>query len=167
MGLKDTMKKAVKKVFGWLHVAENSLLVLILSSMMILAVSQIVMRNLLGTGVTWIDPVIRISVLWIAIVGAMIGTREGNHIAIDLLAQYAKGPLVEVVMRMVHLLSAGICGLMAWVSVEFVYDEWVYNTPSFGNLPAWPFEIILPLGFAVMGVRFAMKAIVGHQEAAT
>ncbi len=160
------MKKAFYKISGWLHLAENSLLVLILSSMMVLAVSQIVMRNLFGTGVTWIDPVIRISVLWIAILGAMIGTREGNHIAIDLLTQYVKGPIIVWVMRLVHLLSASICSLMAWVSVTFVYDELLYNTPAFGNLPAWPFQIIMPLGFAVMAVRFGLKAVLNDRESA-
>ena len=123
------------------------------------------MRNLLGTGVTWIDPLIRIAVLWIALIGAMIGTREGNHIAIDLLNQYIKGRWKWVVERLANALSAFVCAIMSWASILFVYDEYLYDTPAFGALPAWPFELIIPIGFSVMTIRFALRVLLPSQEA--
>ena len=47
-----------------LHRAEDALLVLLLSTMILLAGTQIVLRNMLDTGVVWIDPLLRVMVLW-------------------------------------------------------------------------------------------------------
>lgn len=158
------MVKPIKILVRSVQMAESTMLVVLLLGMMVLAVAQILMRNIFGTGVTWIDPLIRIAVLWIALIGAMIGTREGNHIAIDLLSQYVKGTWKSVVGRLANLLSALVCGLMAWTSVSFVYDEYLYQTPAFGQLPAWPFELIIPIGFSVMAIRFIWRAFIPHQE---
>ena len=122
------MLKPIKMVVHSIRAAESAMLVILLLGMMILAVAQIAMRNLLGTGVTWIDPLIRIAVLWIALIGAMIGTREGNHIAIDLLNQYIKGRWKWVVERLANALSAFVCAIMSWASILFVYDEYLYDT---------------------------------------
>jgi TRAP-type C4-dicarboxylate transport system permease small subunit len=159
------MLKPIKMVVHSIRAAESAMLVILLLGMMILAVAQIAMRNLLGTGVTWIDPLIRIAVLWIALIGAMIGTREGNHIAIDLLNQYIKGRWKWVVERLANALSAFVCAIMSWASILFVYDEYLYDTPAFGALPAWPFELIIPIGFSVMTIRFALRVLLPSQEA--
>ena len=159
------MLKPIKMVVHSIRAAESAMLVILLLGMMILAVAQIAMRNLLGTGVTWIDPLIRIAVLWIALIGAMIGTREGNHIAIDLLNQYIKGRWKWVVERLANALSAFVCAIMSWASILFVHDEYLYDTPAFGALPAWPFELIIPIGFSVMTIRFALRVLLPSQEA--
>jgi len=159
------MLKPIKMVVYSIRAAESAMLVILLLGMMILAVAQIAMRNLLGTGVTWIDPLIRIAVLWIALIGAMIGTREGNHIAIDLLNQYIKGRWKWVVERLANALSAFVCAIMSWASILFVYDEYLYDTPAFGALPAWPFELIIPIGFSVMTIRFSLRVLLPSQEA--
>jgi TRAP-type C4-dicarboxylate transport system permease small subunit len=159
------MLKPIKMVVHSIRAAESAMLVILLLGMMILAVAQIAMRNLLGTGVTWIDPLIRIAVLWIALIGAMIGTREGNHIAIDLLNQYIKGRWKWVVERLANALSAFVCAIMSWASILFVYDEYLYDTPAFGALPAWPFELIIPIGFSVMTIRFSLRVLLPSQEA--
>ncbi len=49
---------------------EDSLLVVILSSMIVLAVYQIIARNLLGEGIVWIDPLLRTLVLWVGLSGS-------------------------------------------------------------------------------------------------
>jgi len=159
------MLKPIKMVVHSIRAAESAMLVILLLGMMILAVAQIAMRNLLGTGVTWIDPLIRIAVLWIALIGAMIGTREGNHIAIDLLNQYIKGRWKWVVERLANALSAFVCAIMSWASILFVHDEYLYDTPAFGALPAWPFELIIPIGFSVMTIRFSLRVLLPSQEA--
>lgn len=155
----NPLKMAVRSV----QMAESAMLVVLLLGMMVLAVAQILMRNVFGTGVTWIDPLIRIAVLWIALIGAMIGTREGNHIAIDLLSQYVKGTWKSIIERLANALSSFVCGLMAWASISFVYDEYLYQTPAFGQLPAWPFELIIPIGFSVMTIRFVWRALFPNQ----
>ncbi len=58
------------KFIKLMNFIEDSLLVVILSSMIILAVYQIISRNLFSEGVVWIDPLLRILVLWVGQAGA-------------------------------------------------------------------------------------------------
>ena len=46
---------------------ENSILVGVLSGMILLAGLQIVLRNFVGAGLSWVDEALRLMVLWIGI----------------------------------------------------------------------------------------------------
>ena len=38
-------------------------------------------------------------------------------------------------------------------------DEREFATIIFNNIPAWPFQIIIPIGFALMSFRFIISGI--------
>ncbi|TXR54972.1 TRAP transporter small permease [Reinekea thalattae] len=128
--------------------------------MILLAVTQILLRNFVGISLFWIDPFNRLLVLWLALLGAMVATREREHISIDLLRHYSDRLWFKTLQRIAYFFSALVCALVAFHSSRFVYDEFVYQTTTFSNLPAWPFQLIMPIGFLVMALRFA-HALVG------
>jgi len=138
-------------------------LVAVLLSMIGFAVLQIVLRNLFDTSLFWIDPLNRLLVLWLAILGAMVATREQEHISIDVLRHYTSGSGLVVLVRSTSLFAALVCGLMAYHSARFVYFEMLDQMTTFSDLPAWPFELIMPIGFLVMTLRFAFAALVPKQ----
>lgn len=143
---------------------EKGLLVAILLGMIVLAVLQIVLRNVFGTSLFWIDPFNRLLVLWLAVLGAMVATKEGEHIAIDALKHYWSGIKLWLITKISLLFSALVSGLMAYHSARFVYDEYLYETQTFSELPAWPFELIMPVGFAVMTLRFSLGLFSSPKE---
>jgi TRAP-type C4-dicarboxylate transport system permease small subunit len=65
---------------------ENIILVTLLSGMILLAVGQIVLREVFDTGIIWADQLVRLIVLWLAMMGAMAACREDRHIRIDALS---------------------------------------------------------------------------------
>ncbi|MDP6265026.1 MAG: TRAP transporter small permease subunit, partial [Pseudomonadales bacterium] len=71
-----------------IHLIEDSALVISLLTMMTVAVVQIALRNFFDSGMFWADSFVRILVLWVALLGAMVATRENNHIKIDVLSRY-------------------------------------------------------------------------------
>ncbi|MFQ3232150.1 TRAP transporter small permease [Reinekea sp.] len=145
---------------------ERGLLVLVLLCMIILAVLQIILRNVFDTSMFWIDPLNRLFVLWLAILGAMVATKEGEHIAIDALKHYLAGVKLWLVTKLVLAFSAVICGLMAFHSTRFVYEEYLYETTTFSELPAWPFQLIMPVGFTIMALRFTASLLMKPKEGA-
>ena len=66
---------------GWLHNLEDALLALILLSMVLLASSQVIMRNLFDSGFTWGDPLLRLLVLWLGLMGAMVGLKHSENVS--------------------------------------------------------------------------------------
>jgi len=138
---------------------EDLLLVGTLCAMILLAMLQIVLRNLWHTSLVWGDPSLRIAVLWVTLLGAMAATRERNHIHIDLVSRLLPQRPRRYTRLLVDGFSSLTCGVLAWVSGRFVLYEWQDGAVLFGSLPAWAGEIILPIGFAVMALRFLANGV--------
>lgn len=138
-------------------VLENSLMALLLLSMILLATGQIIMRNVWDTGLPWSDPLLRIMVLWLGLLGAMAATRNNEHISIDVLSRFLS-PFWQRISRLVtDLFSATICAIIAYYATEFVLMEREDGMIAFANVPAWVCESIIPIGFAVMALRFLLS----------
>src|SRR5690606_12731212 len=60
---------AVTRLVHWLRALEDALLIVAFGSLVVLAGLQIVMRNIFESGFVWIDPLLRILVLWVGMLG--------------------------------------------------------------------------------------------------
>jgi TRAP-type C4-dicarboxylate transport system permease small subunit len=69
---------------------EQALLVVLLSVLILIAFSQIILRNFFSTGIAWGDALVRSLVLWTGFIGATIAAREGQHISIDVVIAEGK-----------------------------------------------------------------------------
>ena len=147
---------------------ENTLLVLLLTAMILLAATQILLRNLWDTGLVWADPSLRVAVLWITLFGAMAASRDDNHIRIDLLTRFLPPGAKRYTQLTTDLFSTLVCGLLAWHGGRFVYFEWQDGGLLFAGVPAWACELIIPLGFGIMALRFfcngLLRSRTGNQE---
>ena len=142
-----------------LRLVEDTLLALLLMAMIGLSATQILLRNLFETGLPWADPLLRLLVLWLALAGALAATRENRHIRIDLLSRFLSGALNQVADRLASLFTAGICALLAWHSGRLVWFEYQDGTTLGAGIPAWVAQIVIPLGFGLMALRFALLAL--------
>jgi len=136
----------------------EKLLITILMTLMILtAFSQIVLRNFFATGIDWGDALVRYLVVWVAFIGAAIATREGKHISIDLLSRWLTGTGNMAVQALSSLFSAAICGLLTVAAARFIWFEAQMGSTTFLNLPVWLPELIMPVTFGLMALRFLME----------
>ncbi|WNO09650.1 TRAP transporter small permease [Teredinibacter sp. KSP-S5-2] len=146
-----------KKIGNGFHQVEIGLLVVIPIVAVVLSVLQIFLRNFFESSLPWIDPIVRITVLWIGLLGAMIATRHYEHICIDISSHYLSKPLLSIVYRVIALFSSAICGLMAYHSIRYVIEERAYESTMYADIPSWPFQAIIPIAFAVMCLRFFIQ----------
>lgn len=138
---------------------EDALLAGVFIALLLLAGAQIVMRNFFGAGWAWIDPLLRVLVLWVGMLGAVTATRDDRHISIDVLSRFAPAHVLPWVKRAVALATAAICALLAWHTFRFVRDEYAYSDVEVAGLPVWVWQSILPLGFALMTWRFLFAVV--------
>ena len=138
---------------------EQTLLVVFLSSMIFVAFSQILLRNLFATGLTWGDALVRNLVLWVGFIGAALATKEGNHINIDVVSQWMPSLGKTILAGITHLFSFLICGLMTFASLKFIKNEVQMGNVAFLGIPSWIPEIILPVTFILMAIRFGLRSI--------
>jgi len=150
---------SLKKFYQLLLKTETGLLVGLLSLMIAVAVIQIVMRNFMGAGLLWAESLLRITVLWLALLGAMVASRNHEHIAIDVLVNKLPEQLRRFVMRLTRATTAGICFVVAWYSLKFVIDEYQYGGIAFGIVPHWLCEAIIPISLSIMAMRYLVSAL--------
>ena len=129
--------------------------------MLLMALVQILLRNFFDSGLLWAESALRILVLWVAMLGAMVATRESNHIAIDLVTRFLPEHLKKYAILVSYLFSAAVCGLVAYHAIEFIQFEYEDQTIAFANVPTWICQSIIPFGFGIMALRFIFHGIAG------
>lgn len=150
------LESSLTRTLAMLRRIEDSILVLLLMTMIGVAASQVVLRNFFDAGLYWGDSLVRVTVLWVALVGAMIASRDDSHIRIDLLSRLIKPEDQKWLVRLTRLFTCVVLGLFTWGSGQFVYYEYVDNAIAFGGVPAWICEIIMPIGGGVMAFRYLL-----------
>jgi TRAP-type C4-dicarboxylate transport system permease small subunit len=63
--------------------------------------------------------------------------------------------------RFTYFCTALTCGVIAWYSAHLVYTDYQYGSRAFLALPLWLCEIIIPLAFTTISLRFAAATILG------
>jgi len=142
-----------------LAAVEDGILVLLLSAMIALAGTQIVLRNLWDTSIGWGDPLLRVTVMWVGLLGVMAASRDDNHITIDLVSRFLEGRAESVTRIITGLVSAIVCMVLAWHGMRFVLFEREDQTIAFASVPAWWCELIIPIAFGVMALRFLTSVL--------
>jgi len=139
-----------------IHRLEDSLLVGLLLAMLFLAVAQILLRNLLDVGLVWADPLLRIMLLWLGLLGALAASRDNKHISIDILTRLLPARVRLLSHCFTALFTVCISGLIAYHSGRFVVAEFEAHATAVMGVPAWCFEIIIPLAFALIALRYLL-----------
>lgn len=149
----------VNKLIAGIHRLEEALLALLLTSMIGVAAAQVVLRNFFDGGLFWGDSAVRVAVLWVAMLGAMVASRNDEHIRIDIAGRYLPRVIKKSVGRIVSLFTCIVLTLFAWYSFDFVRFEYEDATLAFGVVPAWICEAIMPVGAGIMALRYALLVI--------
>ena len=138
---------------------EDGVLALILAAMIALAAYQVIARNLFDTGLLWGDALVRVLVIWVALVGAMVASRNDDHIRIDVLTRFAPPHWQRPLKRFANAFTCMVLGVFAWHSYRFVRFEYEDGTLAFASVPAWACEAILPVGAAVISLRYLLHTL--------
>ena len=148
----------MRPVLTALRRLEDGVLALILAAMIGLAAYQVIARNLFDTGLLWGDALVRVLVIWVAMIGAMVASRNDDHIRIDVLTRFAPPRWRRPLTRFANAFTCAVLGVFAWHSYRFVRFEHEDGAIAFASVPAWACEAVLPFGAAVISLRYLLHA---------
>lgn len=145
----------------WGIAAENAVLVVLFSGLMLLAVAQIVLRIFLDTGFIWNDELQKFIVLWVTLVASIAASRSNRHLRIDIVSQFVPEKLARLPRTVVDVFASGICALLAFQSWRYVqltreFDDTVITGL---DVPAWIAYGVMPVAFGIMAYRFLLAAL--------
>jgi len=152
--------KTIENIFGYI---ENGLLVIFLTITVAMAFLQVILREFWSTGIFWADIFLRHLVLWIGFLGAALAAKESRHFSIDILTKRLTPILRRIVQIILDLGAVVVCYFLTDAGISFVADEIKFSTqPLFTILGTdvmpYHFEIIIPIGFGLIGVHFLFRA---------
>ena len=133
---------------------QSASLVLVLGGLTGAAVAQIVVRNVLGIGLLWTEPLMRVLVLWGGLLGAQVAARDGQHVRLEVAARFCPARGRRWLAGAAALIACGVCGLLAGIGARFVRDEYLHGGPALLGLASWQVQLIFPLAFAGMAVHY-------------
>lgn len=138
---------------------EDGLLAAAMLTMVVLAGLQIVLRAGFDGGLTWIEPALRVLVLWIGMLGAITASRSGRHIHIDILTRTVPPAWRHRLEIVACVFTAAVCFLITWHAGRFVRLELEFPATAFAGVPTWAVALILPVAFGLIGLRYALAAV--------
>ena len=141
------------------RLVENVLLVTLLGGMMLIAVGQVIAREIFETGFFWAGELVRLMVLWLAMVGSVAACRENRHIRIDAISHLLSDRAVGIVRMLVDTFAAVVCGVIAWNAWRYLQLEIEFEDTVLTNTPAWAAHLVVPVAFALISYRFAVSVL--------
>lgn len=136
--------------------AVRIVLVVILLTMIILGASQVFLRDIFASGISWSDAAVRNMVLWVAFLGAILATRKRQHIAIDVITRFIPDAPRNIVRIFLDAFSCVVAFLLARAAYMFVLSERAMESVAFAEVPMWIVQTIIPFGFAVISLEYAI-----------
>ena len=138
---------------------ETALMSVLLLGIVGLSSLQIVLRNVFSYALFWADDLIRLAVLWLAVVGALAASRDGRHIAIGIVPRYFPQAWHKPAALIASGFATLVSAILAWHAGRFVLDSYRFGDTVFGDLPAWAFQLVMPVGFALICWQFLARTV--------
>ena len=135
---------------------ENGLAAALLFLVALLPILETLLRYFFSTGIPDVHVYVEHLVLWICFVGAMITSREGRHLSLSVGVERIKEPVKGWVVAFTGFFSIAFTVTLSLASLSFAligFDE----SQRVGFLPISLVSLIMPVGFAVLAVRFIFR----------
>jgi TRAP-type C4-dicarboxylate transport system permease small subunit len=91
----------------------------------------------------WTEEMARFLFIWMIMIGAMLGIREGTHFEVDLWPQM--GPRAQAALNLVVGLAVlALAFVFVWAGIEFTRFAW-NRISELAELPLWLIHVAWPL----------------------
>ena len=139
----------------WYDRLEEGAIAFLLALMTLITFGQVIARYIFDYSFVWALELVTFLFAWLIFLGMSYGVRVGSHIGVDALVK-ALGPRAA---RIVGAVATLLCIVYALIGLygSFVYVKTMHMIGTLAQdlpIPVWIPQIALPLGFALLALRF-------------
>jgi C4-dicarboxylate transporter DctM subunit len=143
---------------GWFRHSENLLVCFALGAMVILPLAEIVLRATLNIGISGSNPLIQHLTLILGMLGGAIAARENRLLSLSTGSSFLKGSPKKSADLISGAVGAVVCWILCAASIQFVQTEQEAGNILAYGIPIWVFQVVMPVGFALVGLRLLHHA---------
>lgn len=139
-----TLIRLYHRLLTWLMVGTVAVLIVPVSLQIFARFTQLIPAYI------WTEELARFLFIWMVMLGAMIGVREGTHFEVDVWPEL--GRRANALLRIVsHVFVLVFALVFAWWGIEFVRFGWD-QLSEIAELPMWTIFVAWP----VAGITWAL-----------
>jgi C4-dicarboxylate transporter DctQ subunit len=150
----------LNRFFKTLNYLEEFLMATLLAVMTLLTSLQVLLRYAFSTGMIWSLEATTYCFAWLVLIGMSYCVRTQSHIALDLLVKQFKSRwrrLIGIFAIMVCIAYSLLMFYGSFIFVQRLY--WLGNDARDLPIARWILTIILPIGFALLTLRFVQLGL--------
>ena len=155
----------LEKFDDYLTRIEEYTVALLLFVMTFAIFMSVVERFLMQLGLTWVEEFARYLSVWAAFIGSGLAAKKGAHIGIEAFVQILPIKLRRIEEIAVHIVGFLFSVAVFWIGISFLFklNEGGQLSPALGIPITWAYAAV-PVGFALMGIHYFIKIIVGLSD---
>jgi len=145
--------------FGRLLDVMASVAALILLATVAIVSADILLRDALGSGISWADEVSEYALYVITVLTAPWLLRRGQHVRIDIILTMVPPQIAWLMEAIGDILGFAVCLTLIGYGFAMTYDSWTTGSTTIKNLifPEWWLLALLPTCFALIAVEFVFR----------
>lgn len=137
---------------------EDAFIASLLLSASVIIFVNVVMRYVFNTGFIWAEEFVRYEIVWLVFIGGSVAARKGIHIGVEAVLHVLPPVMERALKVIVGLICIGFCLALIVYGTELVAQTRVFNQrTSAMQAPFWIAQLAVPLGAALMLLRFAQR----------
>lgn len=141
----------MKKILSKLQNVENAIMVVTFAVMVLTSFAQVLNRNFFHIGISWFEELARYSMIYLALLGAEAGLRDGTQLSIVAFTNILKGRVKIIVLIISKILLLVFSSVIFVTTTSLVMGQ-IKNgqvSPGLGVSMAIPY-FALPLTFLII-----------------
>ena len=140
----------------WYDRLEEGAIAFLLAVMTLITFGQVIARYVFDYSFVWALELVTFLFAWLIFLGMSYGVRVGSHIGVDALVKALGARTSRVLGAFATLCCIAYALICLWGSWRYVTTMHMIGTLAQDlPIPVWIPQIVLPLGFALLALRFA------------
>jgi tripartite ATP-independent transporter DctM subunit len=149
---------AASRIGTALRRGEDALLLAALALVTLLPLIDTVGRALGGLHVPGGAAYLQQITLWLAFVGGVVATREGQHLTLSTAELFGDGVVRRAGRVLAAAVSAATAAVLAYSSLRILEANRLEGKQLPAGIPTWASEAIMPVGLGLIALYFALRA---------
>ena len=137
---------------------ENLVLVAALAAMLLLPVTEILLRQVFKTGISGSSAIVQHLTLIVGMLGGAIAARDGRLLALSPVQTLLTGRARAAAKIFSSGFAAAICFFLCLASMQYVLEVKPLGKILVYGIPVWVIQLFLPLGFGLITLRLIWHA---------
>src|SRR3954466_15596323 len=155
---KSPRRRSLDRLEAWLGLLVEIPAALLVTAEIVILFAGVVARYGFHRPLIWSDELASILFLWLAMLGAAVAFRRGEHMRMTAVVAGVR-PAMRAYLDLVATAAAlAFLVMIAWPAYDYAYEESYITTPALQILNSWR-AAALPVGVALMALFAALRLV--------